>query len=372
MLITSRLVQGAFAAAMIPQGFGIVRESFSDEQLPVAFGLFGPVIGGSAVLGPVIGGLLVDGNLLGQGWRMIFLVNVPLGVLALVLGSRILPESRATVRPTLDVVGALLAALAAGLLVFPLIQGREDGWPVWTYAMLIAGALVAGLFVAYERGRERRGRSPLVTMSLFRKREFSAGLATALVFFAGMIGVMFTFSLYLQLGNGYSAIEAGLTLIPWALGTAIGAGVGSGALVPRYGRVVLHGGLVLMALGVLGMIAVVHAGGSDVSGWALALPELAAGIGMGAMLAPLFSFVLAGVDDHEVGSASGVLNAMQQLGGAAGVALIGTLLFSSAASSGLATAFERCLWVELAALVACGVLVLILPKRARPEDELAH
>jgi EmrB/QacA subfamily drug resistance transporter len=368
MLIVSRLVQGTFAAAMIPQGFGIVRESFSDEDLPMAFGLFGPVIGGSAVLGPIIGGLLVDGNLLGQGWRMIFLVNVPLGLIALVLGARVLPESRAAQRPTLDVVGALLAAVAAGLLVFPLIQGREDGWPAWTYAMLAAGGLVLGLFVAYERGRERSGRSPLVTMSLFRKRAFSAGLATALVFFGGMIGVMFTFSLYLQLGNGYSAIEAGVALIPWALGTAIGAGVGSGVLVPRYGRAVLHGGLVLMGLGVLGMIAVVHGGGSDVSAWTLALPELAAGIGMGTMLAPLFSFVLAGVDDHEVGSASGVLNAMQQLGGAAGIALIGTLLFSVAATSGLTTAFERCLWVELGALVVCGLFVLILPRQARPEN----
>jgi MFS family permease len=204
-------------------------------------------------------------------------------------------------------------------------------------------------------------------MSLFRKRAFSAGLATALVFFGGMIGVMFTFSLYLQLGNGYSAIEAGVALIPWALGTAIGAGVGSGVLVPRYGRAVLHGGLVLMALGVLGMIAVVHGGGTGVSAWALALPELAAGIGMGTMLAPLFSFVLAGVDDHEVGSASGVLNAMQQLGGAAGVALVGTLLFSVAATSGLTTAFQRCLWAELGALVVCGLFVLILPRQARPE-----
>jgi EmrB/QacA subfamily drug resistance transporter len=361
MLIAFRLLQGAFAAVMIPQGFGIIRQAFPPHELQKAFGLFGPVIGLSAVLGPVIGGVLTDA----LDWRAIFLVNVPLGLAALLGGRRLLPESRADDPPTLDLPGAALVTVAAGLLVYPLIQGREAGWPAWTFASMAASVLVLGAFVAVERGRERRGVSPLVTPSLFRKRAFSAGLATALVFFAGMIGLMLVFTLYLQLGEGFSAIRAGVAMIPWSLGTAIGAGAGAGFLGPRFGRRTLHGGLAVMLAGVLSMLAVVHA--DAVTTLKLAGPELLAGIGMGAMLAPLFDFVLAGVDDHEVGSASGVLNAMQQLGGAIGIAVIGTVFFSI---SGLVDAFETVLWIEAGTLVAAAMLVSLLPMRARADGTL--
>jgi EmrB/QacA subfamily drug resistance transporter len=358
MLIGFRLVQGLFAASMIPQGFGILREAFPPDEIQKAFGLFGPVIGLSAVAGPVIGGALTDGDLFGLGWRAIFLVNLPLGVIALAGSANLLPESKAQDKPTLDLAGAALVSLAVGLLVYPLIQGREAGWPAWTFASIAASGLALAAFVLVER----RQQSPLVTMSLFRKRAFSAGLATALVFFAGMIGVMLVFSLYLQLGQGFSAIGTGVAMIPWCLGVAAGAAVGNAALGPKFGRPTLHGGLAIMAAGILGLIAVATDGASA---WALAGPELVAGLGMGAMLSPLFDFVLAGVDDDEVGSASGVLNAMQQLGGAIGIAVIGTLFFSVAQSSGLVAAFHRTLWVELAVLAVTAALVCLLPLRAR-------
>jgi EmrB/QacA subfamily drug resistance transporter len=368
MLIACRLVQGAFAASMIPQGFGIVRQAFPPSEIGRAFAMFGPVIGGSAVLGPIIGGALVDGNLFGTGWRMIFLVNVPLGLAALIGGLRVLPESRAAVRPTLDLAGATLVSVAAGLLIFPLIQGRTAGWPAWTYVSMAGSALVLGAFVLLERRRERAGISPLVPTSVFRRRAFSGGLASAMVLFSGVMGLLFTFSLYLQLGNGYSAIQTGLTLIPLAAGTALGAGIGIAVLGPRFGRHVLHGGVLVMAIGVGAMLAIVSGASHVVSAAALAGPELIAGAGMGAILSPLFDFVLAGVEDDEVGAASGVLNATQQLGGAAGVALVGTLFFSVAASSGLGAAFQRCLIVELAALAACGLLIFTLPMRARESE----
>jgi EmrB/QacA subfamily drug resistance transporter len=364
MLIAFRLVQGLFAALMIPQGFGILRAVFPPSEIGKAFGLFGPVIGLSAVLGPVIGGALVDG----PGWRSIFLVNIPVGIAALAGSARLLPESRAERRPTLDLGGAALVSVAAGLLIYPLIQGREAGWPAWTFASIGASAIALVAFVLLERRRERAGRSPLVTMSLFRKRAFSAGLVTALVFFAGMIGLMLTFTLYLQLGQGFSAIHAGLALVPWSLGTAIGAGLGAGLLGPRFGRPTLHAGLLVMLAGVIGLLVVVHGAGAGVSALALAAPELAAGIGMGMMLAPLFDFVLAGVEDHETGSASGVLNAMQQLGGAIGIAVLGTLFFSVASHHGLVTACERTLWVEAGTILACMFLVSLLPLRARAAE----
>jgi len=365
-LIALRLVQGAFAAIMIPQGFGILRQVFPPDEIQKAFGLFGPVIGLSAVLGPIAGGALTDGDLFGLGWRAIFLVNVPIGIAALIGSARLLPESKAEDRPSLDLMGAALITLAMGLLVYPLIQGREAGWPAWTFVSMAASAVALAAFVLHERRRESHGVSPLVTMSLFHKRAFSAGLATALVFFAGMIGLMLTFSLYLQLGQGFSAIHTGLTLIPWSLGTAIGAGLGAGLLGPRFGRPTLHAGLAVMLVGVLGLLLTTNDGASS---WAFVGPELIAGVGMGAMLAPLFDFVLAGVDDDEVGSASGVLNAMQQLGGALGIAVIGTVFFSIAASGGFIDAFHGTLWIGAGVLVVTAGLVALLPKRAREGHE---
>jgi EmrB/QacA subfamily drug resistance transporter len=368
-LIAFRLLQGLCAAAMIPQGFGIVRDAFPADELGKAFGAFGPVIGGSAVLGPVIGGALVDADLLGTGWRLIFLVNVPLGLAALAGGARLLPESRLAVRPSIDGLGAAIISVSIGLLVYPLIEGRELGWPAWTFAMLAAGAVGLVLFGFVERRRERSGRSPLVTTTVFARPAFSAGLATAFVFFTGMIGLMFTFSLYLQAGNGYSAVKAGAAFIPWAVGTAIGAGVGAAVLAPRFGRVVLHAGIGVMALGIAATLVVVAgAEGARVSIWSLVVPLLLAGTGMGAILSPLFSFVLAGVDDDEVGSASGTLNATQQLAGATGVALIGSLFFSVVSRHGFGVAFHTCLWVQLVALAVCALLVFRLPKQPRPEE----
>jgi EmrB/QacA subfamily drug resistance transporter len=370
-LIVFRLLQGGFAAIMIPQGFGIVRASFPKEEIAKAFGMFGPVIGGAAVLGPIIGGVLVDGDLFGLGWRAIFLVNVPVGIVAFVAALRLLPESRLKDAPSLDVVGAVLVTGACTLLILPLIQGREAGWPTWTFVSMAASVVAFGAFAWHEARRERTGRSPLVETSLLRGRAYSMGMVVALVFFAGMIGLMLTMSLYLQLGQGFSAIHTGLTFAPWAIGTGIGAGVGAGALGPRIGRPVLHVGLAVMAVGVAGTLLVVHgAGDAGVSSWALAGPQLVAGIGMGAVLAPLFGFVLAGVRDHEVGSASGVLNAVQQLAGALGIAVIGTIFFSVATKHGMTAAFQDALWIELGLLAVAALLVAALPMRMRPEEDL--
>jgi MFS family permease len=209
-----------------------------------------------------------------------------------------------------------------------------------------------------------------VTMSLFRKRAFSGGLACALVFFAGMIGLMLVFSLYLQLGLGYGAAHAGVAFIPWSLGTAVGAGLGAGLLGPRLGRPTLHIGAAVMLAGVLGMLAVVSATGADMTVWQIAAPELVAGAGMGMLLAPLFDFVLAGVEDDEVGSASGVLNATQQLSGAIGIAAIGTVFFSVLASDGARRALETTLWIDAGLLLVTAALVFLLPRRAR-EDAVA-
>jgi MFS family permease len=355
---------------MIPQGFGIIRSAFSTEDLPKAFGLFGPVIGLSAVLGPIVGGLLVGADLFGTGWRLVFLINLPLGILAFVGAWRVLPESKTTGATQLDWRGAILIGLAAGLLVYPLIQGREADWAPWTFAMMASSFGVLGLFAWYQQRREQTGRDPLITTSLFTRRAFTSGLGVVVLFFGAFTGLMLAVTLYLQLGLGFTALHAGLSLGPICLGMAIGAVLGGGLLAQRFGRRVLHAGFTVQILGVAATYAVINAQAMTVTSWQLAGPLLVAGFGVGLVVAPLFGFILAAVNDEETGSASGVLNALQQLASAVGVAVLGTVFFAALPSPGYVDGLERVLVLVAVVTVAAMLLALLLPRHPR-EEELA-
>jgi EmrB/QacA subfamily drug resistance transporter len=368
MLIGCRLAQGASAALLIPQGLGIIQEVFAPSEMGKAFTVFGPVIGGSAVLGPIIGGALIAANAFGSGWRLIFFVNLPLGLIAAFGAARLMPESRAARRPQLDLVGTALAALGMGLLVYPLIQGQEAGWPVWTYLMGAGSVAAFGLLVLWSRRRRRVGTDPLVEASIFTHRSYTAGLVTIVVFFAGMIGTLLVLTLFLQLGEHFTAIHAGLTLAPFAVGTALGATLAGAVLVPRLGRITLQGATVVLAGGVWWLHEVVGAHGMHTGSLELIAPQLVVGLGIGMTIAPLFDFVLASVTEPEVGSASGVLNAVQQLGGAIGVAAMGTIFFAAIGHVGFVTALQRCLIVELATTPVLLLLISTLPSRAREPE----
>ena len=325
MLIAFRGMQGIFGAVMLPQGLGMIKEIFSEKEMGTAFGMFGPVMGLSSVGGPVLAGWLIDADYFGTGWRMIFLINLPLGLLAVLGGLRFLPESRSERPPRLDLVGVVLAALASLLVVYPLVQGRELGWPAWTFVSLAAAVAVFGLFGWYESRKRRAGGDPLVVPSLFRKRGFTGGLIVGLVFFAGISGFSLVFSLYTQLGLGYSPLKAGLVGVPLSLGMI--AGFALAQALQRFGRKVIHFGIVVMAAGVVCTVVTLHLAGLGVSPWQLAPALALTGVGMGVLMAPFFDTVLAGVETHETGSASGALTAVQQLGSALGVAVLGTLFF---------------------------------------------
>jgi EmrB/QacA subfamily drug resistance transporter len=368
MLIGCRLAQGAAAALLIPQGLGIVLSTFARVDQPKAFAAFGPVIGLSAVLGPILGGTLIAADAFGTGWRLIFFVNLPLGLIAAIVAARLMRESRALRRPTLDLVGTAIAAVAMGLLVYPLIQDREAGWPAWTYLM-IAGSVVAfGALVAWSRRQRRRGRDPLVEASIFRHHAYTAGLAAIVVFFAGMIGMLLALTLFLQLGEHLSPIRAGLTLAPFAFGSAAGATLAGALLVPRFGRRVLQAATVVLAAGFWWVHQTIAAHGLSTSSVELIAPQILAGVGIGMFVSPLFDFILASVTDAETGSASGVLNAVQQLAGAVGVAAIGTVFFSVLGHEGFVAAINHCLIVELAGTPVLLALISTLPLRAREAD----
>ncbi|MFG1678064.1 MFS transporter [Micromonospora sp. NPDC049282] len=363
-LITARVVQGLFGALLLPQGLGLIKEMFSADELAAAFGAFGPVMGLSAVGGPILAGWLVDADLAGTGWRAIFLINVPLGLLAALGAVCFLPESRASRATRLDLPGVLLVSLGAVLLVHPLVQGRELGWPWWTLAMPAGAALVFAVFARHEVTRQRAGRDPLVVPTLFRRRAFTGGLVAGLAFFTALTGFSLVFSLYLQLGLGWSPLRTGLASVPQALGMVLAFVLAGAGLARRLGRRLIHLGLVVVLAGVAGMLLTLRLVGDDVTPWRLAPALLAVGFGMGLVMAPFFDIVLSGVDEEETGSASGTLTAVQQLGGALGVALLGTVFFD-AASAGVGHAVRVTLVAELGLVLVTVAGAFLLPRRAR-------
>ncbi|MFD1535742.1 MFS transporter [Nonomuraea guangzhouensis] len=369
MLIASRVVQGLFGAVMLPQGLGLIKEMFPPKEMGKAFGMFGPVMTISSVGGPILAGWLVDADLFGTGWRMIFLINLPLGLAAALAGMRFLPEFRLSNATRLDLVGILLVSAAAFLLIFPLIQGRDLGWPAWTFVSMAASIVVFAVFGRYESRRAASGKDPLITPSLFRKRAFTGGLVAGLAFFTGMIGLSLVFTLYTQVGLGYSPLKAGLTGLPQAIGGVVGFGLAMSGLQEKLGRGLLQIGTAVMAVGAAVLGVTIHLAGTDVSPWQLA-PGLAfVGIGMGLTMAPFFDIVLSGVEPHESGSASGTLTATQQLGGALGSALLGTLFFDLLKSQwSFGSAMQVTVWVEIGLLALTFVLAYLLPRKALAEQ----
>jgi EmrB/QacA subfamily drug resistance transporter len=370
VLIGARLLQGVFGALMLPQGLGLLREVFPREELAKAFGVFGPVMGSAALLGPIVAGGLIGLDLFGSGWRMVFLVNLPLGIAAFIGAARLVPESRDPHAARLDLGGVGLVSAGAILVVYPLIQGRALGWPVWTYASIAGGLAVFGLFARHLVGRVRRGVDPLVTPGVFVHRGYSGGLLVMTLFLGGMVGSLLALTLFLQIGEHFSAMHAGLTFIPFSLGTAIGAPLSGGFLGPRYGRIVIQAGGALSAAG-YGLVIVAIHGAGHVGTWDLVPGFLVVGLGMGLFIAPIFDTILAAVTDREIGSASGVLNAVQQLSGAVGVAVLGTVFFTAAAHGDLNASLERTLWWQIGLLAAMLLASPLLPRRARPPESAA-
>jgi EmrB/QacA subfamily drug resistance transporter len=368
VLIAARVLQGAFGAVMLPQGFGLIRELFGPAEMGKAWGIFGPVAGLSAILGPVLAGTLIHV----ADWRAIFLVNVPVGAFVLAVGSRTLPEGAPTATSRrIDVRGFALGAVGTAMLVYPLVQGRELGWPAWTKLMLAGSVAVLALFGASQVARKRAGAAPLLEPSVFAKRSYASGVVFAMVFLGTMGGLTLTLTVLLQLGLGYTPIHAALTTAPYALGGFAGSAAG-GILLAKLGRTILQAGLVVKLAGILGLYLALH--DPSLGSWDFAAPLFVAGIGMGMVFVPLFDIVLSGVEGHEVGSASSVLQAMQQLGMSLGVAGIGTLFFNLLGTRDYAGAAQTTTLVTAALIVVASALAFLLPRAAHapaPEPAFA-
>jgi EmrB/QacA subfamily drug resistance transporter len=326
MLIGSRVLQGLMGAIMFPQILSVIQVTFPPRERGTAFGMFGATIGLATITGPLVGGLLIEADLFGLEWRPIFLVNVPIGIAALAAATRYLIESKAPRALRLDPVGVAIVTTGLLLLVYPLVQGRDLDWPLWTFLSMAAAVPVLAGFAAYERRKKALDGSPLVDLDLFRQRAFVPGLAVAAIFFMGIPAFFLTFSLWLQIGLGFSPLHAGLTGAPFAVGSAL-ASAASVRLAPALGRRILSVGALLLVAGMVALIWTVDRYGGAVHSWQLLPALLVCGLGLGSVVAPLVNVVLAGIRGQDAGAASGVLSTVQQVGGAVGVALIGVIFF---------------------------------------------
>jgi EmrB/QacA subfamily drug resistance transporter len=363
VLIVFRALQGGFGALMIPQGFGLLKQVFTDDaELDKVMGLFGPAMGLPMLAAPILAGALIDANLWGTGWRLVFLINVPIGLVALPLAIRSLPRGASHPDIKLDVGGVWLVGLALVAIIYPLIQGRSSGWPAWSFIMLGAGALLLVAFLFWER---RKGHNALIEPTLLTNRTYLSGIAVLLALFGAFGGLLLCISLYGQLGEGWSPIHAGLALTPMVVGMMLGMGA-SFALIDRLGRTLLQVGVVLIAAGTAGL-ALVLTGTESASTWDLVPSLVFIGAGLGMSIGQLFRFILTSVSMDEVGSASGVLEAVQQLSTALGVAVLGTIFFSAFGHHLPPFALQITAWCCLVPLAAAFLLVFRLPKHAREE-----
>ncbi|MCX5078241.1 MFS transporter [Streptomyces sp. NBC_00424] len=370
-LIGARIVQGLGAALMVPQVFAVITLVVAERTRHRVFGTLGIVIGLATMSGQLVGGLLIGADLFGTGWRSVFWVNVPIGIVTILCAVKYVPESRAAGTRRLDIPGVIALSAALLLLTFPLIQGREAGWPWWTWACFVASFVAFGLFVTLERAVDKRGGDPLMRLSLFAQRSFSLGIVLVLAVYALLTSYYLALSIAMQEGFGMSALGAGLVYTPAAVTFFVFSKI-AGRLVPKYGRRVLEIGAVVLASGYLATAIVLLSGPRLTPG--LIIPTLMLqSVGGGLLITPLLNTVLSRIAPETVGMASGVLSTAQQIGGALGVAVIGAIFFNSfrpesdGRTEAAGHAFAMSSLTTFAIAVLAAVLVFLLPnKKARP------
>ena len=367
-LVAARLIQGLTGAAMVPQVLAMITSVFPPTERARALAWFGVVIGVGAVAGQVLGGVLLQVNVLGLGWRVIFLVNVPIGLAALVFAWRLLPHRESPVRPRLDPIGAIGISAALALAVGPLVMGRSQHWPVWIWICLAASLPILIVTLRWEAILTRRGGQPMLDVSLFRNTVFVRGLIVCLGTFCSFFSLVFALTLVLQSGLGLTPLRAGFTFAPLGVAFAL-ASITSPRIVGRFGARLVATGTGIAAVGMLSLLIVVQMSGGATSAARLIGPMVVIGLGNGLAVPALTGVVLAGARTANAGAAAGVLTTTQQFSSAVGVAGIGTIFFAALGSShsvsGNASALTWVAAVDLGlALLSCGASVLLARRPA--------
>lgn len=332
-LVIARLLQGAAGAMMGPQVMAIVQVLFTPLERVARLAWFGVIGGLAAILGPILGGLLIEANLFGLGWRLIFLINLPIGLFALWLGIRTIPHTRGAHGLRIDVPGAALFAIGFAGVLLALIDGSEHGWPMWTLVSGLAG--LAAIHAGWHRARARRRKDlpAMIEPMLFQLRTFRWGLLAILAFASAATGFLLVLAISLQQGLGKSPLQTALIHVPFSLGVMAGISLIGKRYLPRFGRWLLIGGTGVLASG--GALSLTLVASGDGGSPLLLSLLFVAGIGMGMVAGPLPPVVIADVDRIHAGTASATLRTAQQLGGALGIAVIGAAFFLGATDEGV-------------------------------------
>jgi EmrB/QacA subfamily drug resistance transporter len=366
-LVAARLVQGLTGAVMVPQVLALITATFPPAERPKAVSWFGVTMGAGFVSGQILGGGLLAANVLGLGWRAIFLVNVPVGVVALIAAALLVPHAWAQRRPRLDPLGALGVSASIAAALVPLTLGRSEGWPAWTWLSLSVSLPLLALTVAWERRLARRGGEPLLDLPLFADRVFSAGLAVnfGLVFFFGSF--MFVLTLLLQAGLGQEPFHAGIEALPLAA-TFTAMSILGPRLAARLGSRSITLGAALASLGTLALVGTGMRYGFHLTGWDLAPATALIGLGQGIALPSLIGSVLVHVNPERAGAAAGILTTTQQFGVASGVAVIGAVFFGGLGATPVRASFvsamELAMTIDAVLLAAAAAVTLLLPRVA--------
>ncbi|MFI9407909.1 MFS transporter [Nocardia sp. NPDC052316] len=357
-LVVARVVQGVAGAGMAAQTIAVITAAFRRDHQPYAFAAYGATAGFAGMLGPIVAGALVTLNPFGLGWHVIFLMNLPLGVLAIGLAMKYLRIGPAPQRPPLDLRGSAIATAALFLLLFALSDSQHGGWRPAHGAYLVAALTLGGLFVTYERATRRRGGIALVRLDLFGDKGFAVGSVLVTIFFGLFTAFVFTVSILLQDVLHFSVLRTGAAMTPFAIGAGVGALI-SPILVHRFGIRVLAAGVAFFGCWVAVGVGYLYIGDGAVNLALVTGPVFLAGFGVGVFGVPLQPIMLAGLDDRDMGEASGLLPTVEQIGNSVGLAVLSALFFRAHTLTGSMTMLSA---IAVTAL-GLGVLTLALPDR---------
>jgi MFS family permease len=356
LLVAARIIQGGGAALMAPNILSILGVVYTGPARVRAISVYGMVMGLAATAGQLIGGILIRADVAGLGWRSIFWINVPFGVAALIAAARLVPESRDGQGARLDLTGVALITACLVAVVLPLVEGRQAGWPSWSWAALGAAVPLAAVFAVHQQRKAARGGAPLLSPRIFAAWPLRAGLLTQTVFWCQQAAGYLVLGLYLQQGRGLSALSAGAVFTVLAAGY-LATSFRAPALTMRFGRSVIAAGALIAAAGDAALwLATAHAGTSGPVTW-LFPGLLLLGAGQGLCITPLTTTVLSHADPVTAGSVAGALSTAQQVGNCVGVAVTGVLFFG-ALGHGYGVAFER-------SVLQMGALLLVVAALTR-------
>jgi EmrB/QacA subfamily drug resistance transporter len=364
MLVFGRLLQGCAAAVMFPQALSFIQVNFTGSAKRLAFSIYGAMLGFGSIVGQILGGFLIQANLFNLGWRPIFLINLPLGLITILAATLTLDESKAKSAPRVDVIGTILLTIGLFLFSLPFMEGTDVGWPPWAWGALAASIPFLWAFYRFECRCSVGGGSPLVEPRLFQDRGFMVGILVTCIYYAGHTSMILVLSLFLQLSLRLDPFHAGLLLAPFSFGFLVGSSF-SGKLNGLLGRDSLHLGAAILAISLVCLSMQANASHGQAS-LAFVFVCFIYGIGRGLVTAPLYNTVLSGVPARDAGAAAGVASMAQQVANSVGIAVIGAIVFSVIPSHATPADYAHGLvissLINLVFLAAASLLLLLVPK----------